>query len=160
MDKTLLDQLFSIPAAPNAWFDFKEGISFKLNFVPKAKFREISDESLEWAYDERTKTRQQKLNSKLFQDKFLKVAVSGWRNLTYVSLSKIAEINLDTVVASGADINEEIPYSHSMMIRIEQLAYDLDQFISQQVCDIRAFRPNLDNELKNSKSTPSTTSTG
>ena len=147
--------IFGKLVTPTCWFEFKEGIKFKLAFVPKAKFREISDESMEWVFDERTKTRVQRINSKVFQSKFLRVAVQGWENVTLRTMSSIAEIDISGCTAE--ELDAPIPFSHEWMVKLEEVAYDLDQFISQQVSDIRLFRPELESELKNSRSTQSTT---
>lgn len=147
--------IFGKLVTPTCWFEFKEGIKFKLAFVPKAKFREISDESMEWVFDERTKTRVQRISSKVFQSKFLRVAVQGWENVTLRTMSSIAEIDISGCTAE--ELDAPIPFSHEWVIKLEEVAYDLDQFISQQVSDIRLFRPELESELKNSKSTQSTT---
>lgn len=147
-------EVFRSTVSPKAWFDFKEGIKLQLAFVPKAKFREISDDSLEWVFDEKTKTRQQKLSSKKFQDKFLRVAVLDWEGVTLESLSRIAEI--DTTGYTPEQLKEVIPFSHEWIVELEKVAYDLDQFITSIVSDIKQFRPNLENEIKNSVSSPST----
>lgn len=147
--------IFGKLVTPTCWFEFKEGIKFKLAFVPKAKFRQISDSSMEWVFDERTKTRVQKISSKLFQEKFLRVAVQDWENVTLRTMSSIAEIDITGL--TDEELDAPIPFSHEWVIKLEEVAYDLDQFISQQVSDISLFRPELENELKNSKPSPTTT---
>ncbi len=139
---------------PTAWIEFKEGISLQLRYMPKSRFRAIADKHTEMVYSEATKARAQKINTEEYTKSFIKEAVLGWKGVTLKSLSRLCEIDISSYTAEQLEM--PLPFSTAEMLKLLDLCYDLDGFISQSVSDIRMFRPNLEDEAKNLKSSPTT----
>lgn len=134
-------------------FEFRHGIRLRLNFMSKARFRAIADKTTETVYDPNAKERVTRPNSKRFLEEFVKEAVADWEGVTLTSVSKIAPIDLEGYTAE--QMVEAIPFSREAAYELISGAYDLDTFVQNTVVDVSAFRPNVQDEVKNSETTQS-----
>jgi hypothetical protein len=138
---------------PTAWVEFREGISFKLKFMPKATWRKLADECTEFRYNPLTKNREPKLDTDAFLKKFLRDAVLDWKGATLRSLSQIVDIDVDGYTPE--QMMQPLPFDCNELPGIVDRCPDLDTFINASVLDIKTFRPLLDEEVKNSKTSQS-----
>jgi hypothetical protein len=142
-----LGAILSKTVAPSAWVEFKESISFKLKYLPKARFRALADSSTEQKYDPVTKTRAPKINTQDFTERYLREAVLDWKGVTLKSLSRICEIDVSGQPPEAMET--ALPFTIEELTRLIDIVYDLDNFISAAVTDIKTFRPLLEEETKN-----------
>ena len=132
---------------PSVWVEYKEGISFQLSFVPKARFKEMVDKCTEMVYSPAIKARQPQLNGKKFFESFLQVAVKDWKGVTPDSISRIAPINVAGL--SPEQLQQVMPYSQAALMDMIEIAYELDTFIQNTAMDLNVFRPSHADEVKN-----------
>lgn len=154
MSTPSLKSVLANVSVPEAWVEFKEGISFKLRYFSKARFRALADKHTEIVYDPKAKARSPKLNSEEFTKAFFKEVVLDWKGVTLNSLSRLCEINLEPYTAE--QLAQEFPFSVEELGRLGEMIYDLDPFLNQVVTDLTYFRPQLEEEAKNSKPSPTT----
>lgn len=148
-----LGVILSKTVSPDTWVEYKEGVFFHLRYMPKSRFRAMADDCTESRYNAQTKVREPKLDTTRFLKRFLKDAVLGWRGVTLKSLSRLVEIDLSSY--SEEDMRTDIGFNLEELERLIDMVYDLDPFIQASVTDIKTFRPALEDELKNSKSSQS-----
>ena len=151
---SLLGSVLAKTVSPDAWIEFKGGLSFRLRFMPKSKFRSLADAATEFIYDKKSKARVPKINAEAYTTAFVKEAVMDWRGVTLRTLSRIAEIDISTY--SEAELDAASPFAHKELATLMDMVYDLDSFLNETVGDIATFRPFLEEEAKNSKSSPTT----
>lgn len=132
---------------PSVWVEYKEGISFLLSFVPKARFKEMVDKCTEMVYNPAIKARQPQLNGKKFFENFLSLAVKDWKGVTPDSISRIAPINIDGLTPE--QLKQDMPYSVSALLDMIEIAYELDTFLQNTAMDLNVFRPSHADEVKN-----------
>lgn len=150
---SLKDVLKTHLSNPTAWVEFREGISFKLKFMPKARWRAIADDCTEFRYNPMTKNREPKLDTDAFLKKFLREAVLDWKGATLKALSLLTDIEVSAYTKE--QLNAELDFDASQLAEIVDRCPDLDTFINSSVLDIKTFRPLLDEELKNSEASQS-----
>lgn len=139
--------------APTMWVEYKEGIFFEFRFMSKSRFRQMAEECTDMKYNSQTKAREPKMDTDRFMKKFLAMAVANWRGVTIDSISRIAEIDLEGY--SEKQRKQPMDFSLTELQKLIDMVYELDPFIQSAVTDIRTFRPSLEDELKNSKSSQS-----
>lgn len=140
--------------SPETWVEFKEGISFKLRYFPKSRFRALADAHTETAYNPQTKSRAPKLNTENFTRAFMKEVVLDWKGVTLGTLSKICEIDVSSYTSE--EQAQPLPFSVDELIRLIEMVYDIDPFINEAVMNLAYFRPNLEDEVKNSNASQTT----
>lgn len=141
-------------ATPEAWVEFKEGISFQLRYFPKARFRALADKHTEIVYNPQAKARAPKLNTEEFTKAFMKEVVLGWKGVTLDSLSKLCEIDISSYTRE--ELVTELPFSVEELQRLTEMVYDIDPFINEACMNLGFFRPQLEDEAKNSNASPTT----
>lgn len=135
--------------SPSAWVEYKEGISFHLRFMSKAKFRQLADDCTESRYNPQQQRREPKLDATKFTRLFLSQCLLDWRGVTLKSVSRIMEIDLSGYTPEECE--QPLPFSAEEATKLIDMVYDLDSFLQAAITDIKTFRPTLEDELKNSE---------
>lgn len=132
--------------------EFRDGIIFKLRYVPRADLNKISRSCIIHKYNAETKQREPQLDPKRFANEFCARAVVGWEGITVKSLSKLIAIDQNNL--TEAQRNETIEFSHENLVELVTASYDLDNFLQESACDIGLFNIEKEGEEKNSKASP------
>jgi hypothetical protein len=84
--------------------------------------------------------------------KFCARAVEGWSGMTPRSLSRLVPIQ--NVPENMMD--SEIPFSQEQLIKLVKNSAEIDAFLQQTATDVNFFNESLEDELKNSVASQST----
>lgn len=124
-----------------------EGIKFTIRYLTRAKLGAISQDCLFKKYDPGTKSRVQELDRPKFLKKLVNEIVVGWSGLTPRTL---ASITPEFVAPDKDRLDEEIPYSVEQLVLLLEICFGLTEFIEKMATDANVFRPEHQDELKNS----------
>lgn len=131
--------------------EYKAGIVFTLAYVSREALTALSQKCIVFKYDPKTKVREQTVDGKKFSQAFAGAAVVGWSNVTPRSLSHI--VPLEAVAES--DMDTEITFSVEGLLDLIAAAYELDVFLQESAVNAELFRPQHEEELGNSETSPS-----
>lgn len=121
----------------SAWAEFPgmPGFEVHVGAVSRDLSRKLRERSESTKIDPKHKVPVTKLDEEKFVAEFTKVAVLGWKGLTYEYLAQLMLID-----DSGLDLKEEVPYSQEDAIILVQESQTFDNWLNEQVFSLDLFR--------------------
>lgn len=128
------------------------GIRVKLRYMSKQSVSKLLTSCMAWEWNKNTKQREQKLNMERFISEFSERTVLGWE-MTLRQLNEV--VLLDPALLVGKNMEEAVEFTKDNLEFMLKNAHGFDGFVQDQSVDISNFRPDLEDELKNSVPSPS-----
>jgi hypothetical protein len=133
---------------------FRDGISFDIAYLSRAKLQDIYKKSQKVDYNPATKTREQMSDPDKFAKLFVEACVLGWNGVTPKSIASHVQID-EAILADEKKANEPIPYTPENMFFLLRNAYEIDTFLQEAVGNLEVFAPGKEEAEKNSSSSQS-----
>ena len=127
--------------------EYRDGIMFKLRYISRHTLSKLSQSCLIWKFNDKTRVRQQQLDTERFAEEFCKKSVVGWEGVTPRKLASLMPLDLTKVPVEQQDA--EMPFDLANLLVMLKHAYDLDTFLQDNAVDIKVFRPGVEEELGN-----------
>jgi hypothetical protein len=132
-----------------AWVEFREGMQFQLRYISRSDLTRLAENCKTWKFSHDHKTKAQQLDHEEFTKKFCARAIVGWKGVTPRSLANTIPIDLTKFTEEQLDA--PIDFEQENLVSLIKGAYQLDDFLQDCATDIKVFRPELEDQLKNSK---------
>ena len=129
------------------WVEFKDGIEFQLRFVSKTVVQAIASNCNTLKYNKLTKQREPSINTDQMIAQLVEKGVVSWRGMTARRLQSLLPVRSDV---ADADLDSEIPFSKDDCIYLVKNAFELDAWIQENCTDVSMFKPDRDENQKNS----------
>lgn len=132
------------------WIEFEPGIRFLVSYLPRAKMKALVDKSSITAFDPQTRQRVKNPDPAKLNRAFVDECIHDWEGITIRSLRSMLPIQVEGIPEDQFD--DPIPFDPESMVNLMLEVYNMDTFFNDAVTDIKTFNPELEDELKNSKS--------
>lgn len=145
-------------ATLKTWVEYREGIFLEINFISRADLQGMFSEFSYLKYDPAQKQRISAVKTEEFAKAFCVKAVTNWRGVTPKSFSAVlSPLDLNTLTKEQQ--TEEIPFTAENLQQAVSMAYEFDKFIQDSASDPKLYSPTHEDELGNSETSPSGSST-
>lgn len=129
------------------WVEFPgiDGFEVNLRFLTRDDLMKIRASSLTFKFNKRTRQREEEIDNDKFLEKYAEKAVAGWRGLKVKHLPELLPVDI-----TGADLNEDIPFSEEEALELLKNSSIFDQFVTDAMNDFEQFsRKEKETEVKN-----------
>lgn len=129
------------------WVEFPgiDGFEVNLRFLTREDLMKIRAGSLTFKFNKRTRQREEEIDNDKFLEKYAARAIADWKGLKVKHLPELLPVDI-----SGADLNDDIPYSEEEALELLKNSSIFDQFVTDAMNDFEQFsRKKTEDEVKN-----------
>lgn len=126
-------------------FPDSDGFFVSLSYLSREKLVKIRNRALVVKFNKRSRQREEEVDNDKFLEEYSREVIRGWRGLTIRELARLMPVE-----TTGADLNQEIPYSEEDALDLLRNSSIFDQFITDCMNDFEIFeREKTENQVKN-----------
>lgn len=111
-----------------------EGFFIKIAYLNREDLIKIRNSSLKYAFNKRTRQREEEIDNDKFLEAYTKKAIRGWRGLKMKDLPNLLPVDL-----SSSRLDETIPYSEEEALFLIKNSSLFDQFVTDCMNDLDTF---------------------
>lgn len=134
------------------WVEFSQGIKFLVSYLPKGKLKSLMEKSTTVGFDSKSHQRVNKINPERLNANFVQECVHDWEGITSRSLATLLPVDISQVAEDQLD--DPLKFEADAMVTLMTECYDVDTFLNEAVTNLTTFNASIEDELKNSKSSP------
>jgi len=126
-------------------FPDSDNFFVSLTYLNREKLTKIRNRSLTIKFNKRSRQREEEVDNEKFLEEYAREVVRGWRGLTIRELARLMPIE-----TSGANLDQEVPYSEEDALELLRNSTIFDQFITDCQNDFEVFeKEKTDSQVKN-----------
>lgn len=126
-------------------FPDSDNFFVSLTYLNREKLTKIRNRSLTIKFNKRSRQREEEVDNEKFLEEYAREVVRGWRGLTIRELARLMPIE-----TSGANLDQEVPYSEEDALDLLRNSTIFDQFITDCQNDFEVFeKEKTDSQVKN-----------
>ena len=111
-----------------------EGFFIKIAYLNREDLVKIRNASLKYAFNKRTRQREEEIDNDKFLEAYTKKAIRGWKGLKMKDLPNLLPVDL-----SSSKLDETIPYSEEEALFLIKNSSLFDQFVTDCMSDLETF---------------------